>query len=249
MSGKQLLRTLKLTWVARATSPCFPGWRWFPLRAAGFLTVAVLGATGAVRGADATVKTNTPTPPVQGQPAAGTTNQPPSGRTFVKNWTVDELVPVVNKGLKSKRNFERGQKLFSETSCALCHHFGRDGGGVGPDLTGVSGTFSVRDLLENIIEPSKQISSLYVTTVVSKKDGDVVSGWVPEETDDTVSVMEDMLSAGKLTVINRKDIVDIKPSTVSLMPNGLIDTLKEDEISDLVAFLLSGGDSSLKMFR
>jgi putative heme-binding domain-containing protein len=213
------------------------------------LIIAAVAATWAVCGADATVKTNAPARPVKGQPAAGTTNQALAGRSFVKNWTVDELVPVVNKGLKGKRSFERGQKLFSETSCSLCHHFGRDGGGVGPDLTGVSGTFSVRDLLENIIEPSKQISSLYVTTVVVKKDGDLVTGWVPEETDDTVSVMEDMLVAGKLTVIKRKDIEDMKPSTVSLMPDGLLNTLKEDEISDLVAFLFSGGDSTLKMFQ
>ncbi len=170
-------------------------------------------------------------------------------RLFVKNWKVDELVPVVNKGLKGKREFDRGKKLFTETSCSLCHHFGRDGGGVGPDLTGVSGTFSVHDLLENIIEPSKEISSLYVTTVVWKKDGDVVTGWVPEETETTLSVMEDMLDVGKLVVVKRKDIESMKPSTVSLMPDGLLNTLKEDEILDLVAFLLSGGDSTLKMFQ
>lgn len=214
-----------------------------------FLIIPAVAATWAILGADATVKTNAPARPGQVQPAAGTTNQATAGRTLVKNWTVDELVPVVNKGLKSKRSFERGQKLYAETSCSLCHHFGRDGGGVGPDLTGVSGTFSVRDLLENIIEPSKQISSLYVTTIVVKKDGDTVTGWVPEETDTTVSVMEDMLVAGKLTVIKRTDIAEMKPSTVSLMPEGLLNTLKEDEISDLVAFLLSGGDSTQKMFQ
>ena len=213
------------------------------------LITAAAVTTWAVCGADANLKTNAPARQLKGQPVGGATNQTPAGRTFVKNWTVDELVPVVNKGLKGKRDFARGQKLFTETSCSLCHHFGRDGGGVGPDLTGVSGTFSVRDLLENIIEPSKQISSLYVTTIVVKKDGDTVTGWVPEETDTTVSVMEDMLVAGKLTVIKRKDIEDMKPSTISLMPDGLIDTLKEDEISDLVAFLFSGGDSTLKMFQ
>jgi len=211
--------------------------------------IAVVAANWAVRAAEANLKTNAPALLVKGQRAAAATNQPPTGRTLVKSWTVDELVPAVNKGLKGKRDFERGKRLFNETSCSLCHHFGPDGGGVGPDLTGVSGTFSVRDLLENIIEPSKQISSLYVTTVVVKKDGDIVTGWVPEETDTTVSVMEDMLVVGKLTVIKRKDIESMKPSTVSLMPDGLIDTLKEDEISDLVAFLLSGGDSTLKMFQ
>ena len=194
-------------------------------------------------------KTNAPARSVKSQPAAGSTNQAAGGRAFVKNWTVDELVPVVNKGLKGKRNFERGKKLFNETTCSLCHHFGADGGGVGPDLTGASGTFSVHDLLENIIEPSKQISSLYGTTQVLKKDGDIISGWVPEETDTTISVMEDMFNSGMLTVVRRAEIESMKPSTVSLMPNGLINTLKEEEILDLVAFLLSGGDSSLKMFQ
>ncbi len=199
--------------------------------------------------ADGSSKTNTSAQPVKNQQAAGKMIQARGTRLFVKNWKVDELVPVVNKGLKGKREFDRGKKLFTETSCSLCHHFGRDGGGVGPDLTGVSGTFSVHDLLENIIEPSKEISSLYVTTVVWKKDGDVVTGWVPEETETTLSVMEDMLDVGKLVVVKRKDIESMKPSTVSLMPDGLLNTLKEDEILDLVAFLLSGGDSTLKMFQ
>lgn len=200
-------------------------------------------------GADIKSKTSTPALTVKDQTVAGAANQAPAGRVFVRNWKVDELVPVVNKGLKGKRNFERGKALFNETSCSLCHHFGRDGGGVGPDLTGVSGTFSVHDLLENIIEPSKEISSLYGTTVVFKKDGEIVTGWVPEETETTISVMEDMLAAGKLTVVKRQDIESMKPSTVSLMPEGLLNTLKEDEILDLVAFLLSGGDATLKMFQ
>lgn len=211
--------------------------------------VAGLITTWVANGADTSSKTE---PPAKSAPAkipAATTNQTSAGRSFVKEWKVDELVPVVNRGLKGGRNFERGRKLFTEMSCSVCHHFGSDGGGVGPDLTGASGTFSVHDLLENIIEPSKEISSLYVTTVVRKKDGDVLTGWVPEESETTVSVMEDMLAAGKLTVVKRQDIESMKPSTVSLMPEGLLNQLKEDEIQDLVAFLLSGGDSTQKMFR
>lgn len=205
-------------------------------------------ATGAVRGADAAPKTAALSPPVNGQPAPETTTQAPAGRSFVKSWTVDELVPLVNKGLKGKRDFERGKKLFTEAACSACHLFAGDGGGVGPDLTG-SGTFSVRDLLESIIEPSKLISSLYVTTVVVKKDGGVVSGRVPEESDTTVSVMEDVQDPAKLTVIKRQDIRTMTPSTVSLMPPGLIYTLNADEISDLLAFLVSGNDSTLRMFQ
>lgn len=213
------------------------------------LIIAGVATTWAVCGADASLKANTPAQPLKDQQATGTTNQAPTTRAFVKDWKVDELVPPVNNGLKGKRNFERGKKAFGEVSCGMCHHFGPDGGGVGPDLTGVSGSFSVRDLLEAIIEPSKQISSLYGTTVVRKKDGDTVTGWIPEETETTVSVMEDMFAESKLTIVKRQDIERMEPSQVSLMPGGLLNTLKEEEILDLVAFLLSGGDSTLKMFR
>lgn len=211
-------------------------------------SLAVIASALAAFGADVAVKTNTPARIATNAPTATATNQPPAARQLVKEWKVDDLVAVVNKGLKGGRSFVRGQTLFNEMSCSLCHHFGADGGGVGPDLTGAGGTFSVRDLLENIIEPSKDISSLYGTTVVTKKDGETVTGWVPEQTDTTVSVMEDMFNSGKLTVVQRKDIESMKPSTNSLMPDGLINTLKEEEIMDLVAFLLSGGDSKLKMF-
>lgn len=213
------------------------------------MIIGGLTTTWAVCGADANLKTNTSAKPVPTKQPVGTTNQAPATRSFVKEWKVNELVPGVNKGLKGGRNFERGRKLYGEASCALCHHFGPDGGGVGPDLTGASGTFSVRDLLEAIIEPSKQISSLYGTMVVRMKDGETLSGWIPEETDETISVMESMFGEGKLTVVKRQDIQSLAPSATSLMPEGLLDTLKEDEILDLVAFLLSSGDSSQKMFR
>jgi putative heme-binding domain-containing protein len=211
--------------------------------------IAGLTTTWAVCGADAGVKANTPAKPVSERPSAGATNQTPATRSFVKEWKVNELVPGVNNGLKGGRSFERGKKLFTEASCSLCHHFGPDGGGVGPDLTGASGTFSVRDLLEAIIEPSKQISSLYGTMVVRMTDGETLTGWIPEETDETISVMENMFGEGKLTVVKRQDIQSMAPSTTSLMPAGLLNTLKQDEISDLVAFLLSGGDCTQKMFR
>ena len=208
---------------------------------------ATLTLTTAASGAEAPLKP-VPAAALEKSPSTGT-NRPDVARSFVKAWTVDELVPVVNKALKTRRNFEQGKRLFSELSCTICHHFGRDGGGVGPDLTGASGTFGVHDLLENIIEPSKEISSLYVTTNVRKKDGDVVTGWVPEETETTVSVMEDMFSAGKLTVIKRSEIETMQTSKVSLMPADLLSTVKEDEIADLVAFLLSTGDPTHRYFK
>ena len=68
-----------------------------------------------------------------------------SARNFSREWKVDELVPIVERGLKGGRNFERGRQLYGAVACAACHRFVNEGGSVGPELTGVVGRFSVHD--------------------------------------------------------------------------------------------------------
>src|SRR5262249_39261174 len=87
-------------------------------------------------------------------PAAG------SERSFVKNWTLDELVPAVESGLKA-RDYDRGRALFAAAKCFSCHRYDDEGGGLGPDLSGIAGRFNTRDLLESIVLPSKVISDQY----------------------------------------------------------------------------------------
>jgi putative heme-binding domain-containing protein len=164
-----------------------------------------------------------------------------AARSLVKVWTVNELVPIVERGLQSERNFARGRRLYSEVACAACHRFVDDGGSVGPDLTAVAGRFGVRDLLEAIIEPSKAISDQYAAIVIRKKSGEVVTGRVANLSGPTVQVVEDMLEPGKFTDIRREDIESIESASISMMPPGLLNSLKPEEIQDLVAFLLSRG--------
>ena len=91
-------------------------------------------------------------------------------RPFVKKWSVDELVPALEKGLTG-RNFDKGRNLFGEAKCFACHRFVSEGGGLGPDLTAVSGRFNPRDMLEALLEPSKQISDQYQALLISTTDG------------------------------------------------------------------------------
>jgi putative heme-binding domain-containing protein len=168
-------------------------------------------------------------------------------RPFVKKWTVDELVPVVEKGLKG-RDFERGHRLFGETKCFICHRFNNEGGGTGPDLTLVSGRFGARDLLESIIEPSKVVSDQYQAIVITLTDGRQVTGRIVNLHGDGFHVNTDMLDPNKLVNVNRKNIDTITPSKVSMMPEGLIDVLARDEILDLVAYLYSRGNRNAPMF-
>jgi putative heme-binding domain-containing protein len=175
---------------------------------------------------------------------------PPRGpaRQTVKQWKVDELVPIVEKGL-TKRDFDRGRKLFGEANCFSCHRFDNEGGAQAPDLTILSGRYSVRDLLEKVIDPNKFISDQYAGTVFALNDGRVITGRIVNYHDDNMSVMTNMLDPNGLVTINVKKVERMERAKVSMMPQGLLDTFREDEILDLVAYLLSRGDRGNKMFQ
>jgi putative heme-binding domain-containing protein len=139
--------------------------------------------------------------------------------------------------------------LFGEANCFACHRFDNEGGAQGPDLTIVSGRFSVRDLLESILEPNKEISDQYAAVVITTNDGKVVTGRIVNYAGDQMSVMTNMLDPNGQVNVSAKRVESIEKSKVSMMPSGLLDTFKEDEILDLVAYLLSRGDRTNKMFR
>src|SRR4051812_1381988 len=115
---------------------------------------------------------------LEARPARSSPRDLLAARKPVARWTLDGLVPIVERGLARPRDLERGRKLYAAVACATCHRFGPEGGGVGPDLTAVAGRFGVRDLLEAIVEPSKVISDQYAAIAIAKKDGRVVTGRV-----------------------------------------------------------------------
>jgi putative heme-binding domain-containing protein len=169
-------------------------------------------------------------------------------RPFVKAWKMDDLAPLVDRGL-TRRNYDRGRNLFSAVGCFSCHRYNNEGGAVGPDLTALGGRFSPRDLLESIITPSKEISDQYGAVVIATEDGRVVTGRIVNLHGDTLQVLTDMLNPNALVSVNRTQIEDMKPSTVSMMPEGLLNTLNQDEILDLLAYLLSRGQRDDRMFQ
>jgi putative heme-binding domain-containing protein len=169
-------------------------------------------------------------------------------RQVVKQWKLEELSPVVTKGLTG-RDFDRGRKLFGEAQCFACHRFDNEGGSTGPDLTILSGRYSVGDFLEKVLDPNKAISDQYAGVIISMKDGKTVTGRIANYNGDDMQVMTNMLDPGSLVGVNAKNVDSIEKSKNSLMPTGLLDVLKEDEILDLTAYLLSRGDRKHKMFQ
>jgi putative heme-binding domain-containing protein len=170
-----------------------------------------------------------------------------AGRTFVKNWELDELSKVSANGLKD-RNFEVGRKMFAAGGCYACHRFGNQGGMNGPDLTGSGGRYSPHDLLEQIMYPSKEINEQFVPTFVTLKNGETLSGVVVNLNGDRVTLNTDLYNPNQRTSVQRKEVKSMGPSTVSPMPPGLLNMMEKEEIMDLLAYILSGGDTNHRFF-
>lgn len=173
--------------------------------------------------------------------------QPAPPRRFVKEWKMEELVPLLDRKLTG-RDFDHGRQMFGAAQCFACHRFDSQGGAVGPDLTSLSGRFSPRDLLESVVEPSKVVSDQYAAVSIFTTDGKVVVGRIVNLANDSLRVSTNMLDPGNLTEVDRKAVEEIIPSKVSMMPKGLLNTMNEEELLDLMAYLLSRGDRNHAMF-
>jgi putative heme-binding domain-containing protein len=173
---------------------------------------------------------------------------PVAPRPFVKNYTVDDLLPLASAPMKG-RNFERGRAMYAVAQCAACHRLGTTGGSSGPDLTGVGGRMGPRDLLEAIIEPSKVVSDQYEATIFTLKGGNVIMGRIVNLSGDTLRINTNVFDPGSSVGVKQSDIVSQMVSPASLMPPGLLGTLTEEEVLDLLAYMISGGNPQDDMFR
>jgi putative heme-binding domain-containing protein len=169
-------------------------------------------------------------------------------RPLVKEWKLDDLVDATQAGLK-RRDFERGKAMFAAANCFACHRYDNQGGALGPDLTSAAGRFSPRDLLESIVDPGKVISDQYAAVTIVTEDGKSVTGRIVNLNGDTMKISTNMLDPDEQTSIDRRQIEEMFPSKTSMMPNGLLNTLQQDEVLDLMAYLLSRGDKSSAMFK
>jgi putative heme-binding domain-containing protein len=179
-------------------------------------------------------------------PAVAENVKPPVGPG--RNYTTDDVFAFAQDGLR-QRNFARGRELFTAAACFNCHRFGNQGGGVGPDLTGSGSRYTVRDLIENLIEPSKVISDQYESSILELKDGTTLTGRITAEESGKLLVAANAFAPGDHTEVKLADLKSRKPSPISLMPEGLLNGMNQSEVLDLLAFLLSAGDPKSAVFR
>ncbi|MDP3069489.1 MAG: c-type cytochrome [Opitutaceae bacterium] len=148
------------------------------------------------------------------------------------------------------RDFARGQAMFTATACVMCHRFGSEGSSAaGPDLSGAGGRYSIRDLLENIIDPSAVISDQFGSEQIERTDGDPIVGRVVGEENGELLIMANPFMADEKVRVKTSAVKSRKAFGTSMMPAGLINSLNEEELKDLLAYLLSGGNPADAMFK
>ena len=157
----------------------------------------------------------------------------------VRNTSQQKLEQIANvrklvSDSADKASSQNGKVLY-EKHCASCHTIFGSGGKIGPDLTG-SDRKNLAYLLENLVDPSASVAESYRASVFQLEDGRLLTGVVTEENERTLKLQtkDELLALDKTTIENRR------LTNLSLMPDGLLDTLQESEIVDLFGFLQTG---------
>jgi putative heme-binding domain-containing protein len=136
---------------------------------------------------------------------------------------------------KLKGDAQKGKTLF-QTQCAICHRFRNEGAELGPDL-GMASTKTLDWLLTGILDPSLVVEARYRAWFVTLKSDQALTGLIGTETSNNIVLR---LPGGQDFPILRSDIQAMKPSSQSLMPEGLEAVLPPQAMADLIAWLQSG---------
>ena len=130
-----------------------------------------------------------------------------------------------------KADLANGRALFTK-HCGACHKMFGEGGDTAPELTGSQRT-SLDYVFENVLDPSAVVPREYRLNTFNLKDGRLVSAIILKETPTALSVR----TVNDTITLALADIETRKETSQSIMPEGLLDTLKPDEVRDLVAYL------------
>lgn len=131
----------------------------------------------------------------------------------------------------SKSDVSKGRLVYQQV-CGACHIMYGEGGKIGPELTG-SNRANLDYFLLNVLAPSYDVPEGYRMVTVTSKDGQVFVGNVVEE--DATKVVLNMV--GQRTVVAKSDIRSRQTSKISMMPEGLLNPLQDNQILDLIAYM------------
>ena len=155
------------------------------------------------------------------------------GVTADKARTLERFRSSLTPARLEAGNPARGRELF-KVACAVCHKLNGEGAEIGPDLTGANRD-NLEYLLENILDPNASVAADFKVSVVTLKDDRVLTGVKGSPTEKTFTLQT---QSERLTVA-WEDVAKIETSMNSLMPEGLLESLKEEEARDLIRYLMT----------
>ncbi|MEQ8786865.1 MAG: HEAT repeat domain-containing protein [Pirellulaceae bacterium] len=148
-------------------------------------------------------------------------------------WDYKELLTYLT-GDEADGAPERGAEVFAKAQCAKCHRHGDQGESMGPDLTSLAKRFMKKEILQSIVFPSHVVSDQYAAKQIVTTQGKQFVGILAPGPAGSVIVLQ---ANGEKVEIPQRMIEETVPSKLSAMPEGLLDTLTLEEISDLFAYL------------
>jgi putative heme-binding domain-containing protein len=164
-----------------------------------------------------------------------------------RRWTVEEALPMMEN--LAGRDFVKGKAMYAASLCLSCHTMRGEGGAVGPDLTQLGTRFSAKDILDATINPNAVISDQYAATIFYLHDGSSIVGKLANEESDKYIVSQNPFDPNTLREIPKKDVKSKKLSEISIMMPGMINRLNEEELKDLMAYLMAGGNPEHEVFK
>jgi putative membrane-bound dehydrogenase-like protein len=156
-----------------------------------------------------------------------------------KKAEIDRYRRIYYAGGSQPGNASPGRVVFNKV-CAQCHTLFDSGGKVGPDITGANRT-DVAYLLETVVDPNAVIPNEYRTTEIETKDGRSLTGIVKQQ-DNTKVVLQ---TANELLTIPKNEIESQRQTELSMMPEGLLASLSDQEVRDLIYYLTRLGQVPL----
>lgn len=145
-------------------------------------------------------------------------------KAFQEKYTAESLTAA---------NAGAGRATY-EKLCGRCHKLFGEGGEIAPDLTGAQRS-NLNYWIDNILDPSAMVAANYRMSVINLKDGRVLSGVIAKQTDRAITLH----MASETVTLERSQVEEIGATELSLMPEGQLDPLPEEEIRDLLKYLMS----------
>ena len=147
-------------------------------------------------------------------------------------------LPALAEKAAAKGRAAEGRAIYDagKGTCIACHKIGDKGRAIGPDLSKIGAIRTERDLLESILFPSNTLARDYEAHIIETADGQSTMGVIKSHTAEGLLVID---IAGQEKTVPHTAITANTTLTTSLMPMGLDQTLPEQELLDLVAWLRS----------